>query len=72
MEPLERCCPEFASPEVSQCIPVSFESDIFSLGTLFYSCLTGLSPFLAMNDKVQYTLGTLFSSIVYLRKHWLK
>ena len=52
LEPLDRCSPEFASPEIAQCLPVSFPSDIFSLGTLLYSCLTGLSPFLAVNDKV--------------------
>lgn len=51
LEPLDRCLPEFASPEVAHCVPVSFSSDIFSLGTVLYSCLTGLSPFLAANDK---------------------
>lgn len=51
LEPLDRCLPEFASPEVAQCVPVSFSSDMFSLGTVLYSCLTGLSPFLAANDK---------------------
>lgn len=51
MEPLERASPEFCSPEIASCLPVSCASDIFSIGTVLYMILTGFSPFLGNTDK---------------------
>lgn len=51
LEPLERATPEFASPEVANCLPVSCASDIYSFGIVLYMVTTGLSPFLGYSDK---------------------
>lgn len=37
--------PAFMSPEQCRAEAVSFESDIYSLGCVFYTCLTGRAPF---------------------------
>ena len=51
LEPLERATPEFVSPEIASCLPVSCSSDIYSLGIVMYMLLTGLSPFLGNSDQ---------------------
>uniref|UniRef100_A0A915PP41 Uncharacterized protein n=1 Tax=Setaria digitata TaxID=48799 RepID=A0A915PP41_9BILA len=42
--------PEFVSPEIAAGIPVTLASDLWSVGTLTYVLLSGISPFLGDND----------------------
>ncbi|VDN04251.1 unnamed protein product [Thelazia callipaeda] len=42
--------PEFVSPEIASGIPVTLASDLWSVGTLTYVLLSGISPFLGDND----------------------
>ncbi|MCP9264251.1 Immunoglobulin I-set domain protein [Dirofilaria immitis] len=42
--------PEFISPEIAAGIPVTLASDLWSVGTLTYVLLSGISPFLGDND----------------------
>uniref|UniRef100_A0A158Q7Y7 Protein kinase domain-containing protein n=1 Tax=Elaeophora elaphi TaxID=1147741 RepID=A0A158Q7Y7_9BILA len=42
--------PEFVSPEIASGIPVTLASDLWSVGTLTYILLSGISPFLGDND----------------------
>uniref|UniRef100_A0A0M3HQT6 Protein kinase domain-containing protein n=1 Tax=Ascaris lumbricoides TaxID=6252 RepID=A0A0M3HQT6_ASCLU len=42
--------PEFVSPEIAAGVPVTLASDMWSVGTLTYVLLSGISPFLGDND----------------------
>ncbi|GMT27407.1 hypothetical protein PFISCL1PPCAC_18704, partial [Pristionchus fissidentatus] len=43
--------PEFVSPEMVRGVPLTLSTDLWSLGTLTYVLLTGISPFHGDSDK---------------------
>lgn len=44
--------PEFASPEVINYEPISTKTDMWSVGVITYVLLSGLSPFLGLDNQV--------------------
>ena len=44
--------PEFASPEVVNYDPISTKTDMWSVGVITYVLLSGLSPFLGLDNQV--------------------
>jgi serine/threonine protein kinase len=47
--------PEFIAPEVISFEPISFASDMWSVGVITYVLLSGLSPFMGDNDNETYS-----------------
>merc|ERR1711874_847736 len=47
--------PEFIAPEIINYDPISFSSDMWSIGVVCYVLLSGLSPFMGDNDAETFS-----------------
>ena len=58
--------PEFASPEVINYDPISTKTDMWSVGVITYVLLSGLSPFLGLDNQVILNEFVFFGSSLHI------